>query len=231
MFHFFTFIASLIFPLSPLKPATQERTLAAKTVIFIETKLYHLNKNDEFDEIPSIPLRLRIYYSPDRDWKKINKPIAEYEKVGSFFFTAPETSYYKFELYVDEKYYKSLTKSPRKIKNDEDDTTLSSTEDEFFGVDMTIYEGTASVPRIVSAIDSTLNNAKLSIYRAIDVCREIDELQKLDMNNDQLHWKYLIQNYYIVVLSIALKLFFVVTFHYYFNKDVMNYFVQRKIGR
>lgn len=215
---------SLLFPITPTKPASQTRTLAAKTVIFIETKLYNLVDSD-FKQIQPVPLRLRIYYSPDRDWKNINKPIAEYEKSGSYFFTAPETSYYKFELHIDDKYYHALTAASSKNE------TSSESSGELVAVDMSIYEGTASMPRIVSAIDSTLNNAKLSIYRAIDVCREIDELQRLDMNNDAIHWRYLIQNYYVALLSIALKSFFVVTFHYYLNKDVMNYFVQRKVGR
>lgn len=205
MFFWISGLFSLIFELEKNTPISQNRTLLSKTVIFIETEFYKRNFNGSWVPIDKkIPLKLKISYSEGRDWKNVDTAIAEYEKIGSFFFTAPVTNYYQFDISCE-------------------------TEEKDLGLGIRLYEGTSSQHKIISAVDSAITGIRNEIHRAIDVCKGIDEVQNIDHQNDEIFRKYLHQNYNIVLFSIIIKILFVLTFHYYLNKDVRNYFIQKKV--
>lgn len=209
-------IHSLIVPLGVDKPARFINNILAKTVVLLEAELlYRESEMHDWTQVAdpdSAAFNLDIYISNSKDWKDIYTNatlVSENIRTGvknSFFFTAPQSNYYLYELYTT-----------HELKTGQ------------YGIQTLIHEGQAGVATIKSMVDNRMKETEYHVREATEKAHHISDILKLDLQVDEEYRKVVSSIEYIIFIAIFMKIGVCFCMFGYYNKKLQEFYVSKKI--
>ncbi|EJW02839.1 hypothetical protein EDEG_02780 [Edhazardia aedis USNM 41457] len=213
-------IASIIVPYRDGIDFQPIRKLHKSTVVLFEAKwiVYSTKGIGSIKELEKVDwlTTIDIFGSPNSSWDKIHKDgTLASERVESgpknnALFTATYSGLYLFQF--------GLKK--------EDHVVLPPN----LALEINIYVGRQSDPRIVSQADTQLRDIYNKVYALNELNRNIEEIIKEGGAKDVEYKRNISKMMYVEVLFILFKLFVFYCMFFYFNRRLCQFYTSKKIA-